>query len=166
MLILDIALIKNNAKIGAQIASCYYKKENSTVNIASSNNGQGRPLIIGGSVLDITSKYTATPVPATSNLGKVQYSCGGVGRNVAEACIKTGADPFFLSFIGNDFAGESILNDMKLLNLVYNINLKIGYFRNSNSTQLFNSRLQCNIKHRWTINNCCCRYGHFRQVEL
>jgi pseudouridine-5'-phosphate glycosidase/pseudouridine kinase len=111
----NIALIKNNARVGAQIASCYSKTESSSGN---TSNFDDRPLIVGGSVLDITSKYTSSPVPATSNLGKVKYSCGGVGRNVTEACFKTGADPFFISYIGNDFAGESIMNDMKELNLV------------------------------------------------
>jgi pseudouridine-5'-phosphate glycosidase/pseudouridine kinase len=118
----NIALIKNNAKVGAQIALCYANKEGSTNNTSAAPNDKGRPFIIGGSVLDITSKYIEPPIPATSNLGKVQYSCGGVGRNVAEACFKTGADPFFLSYVGNDFAGESIMNDMKLLNLVFNFN--------------------------------------------
>lgn len=61
-----------------------------------------RPLVIGGTVVDICAKIdTAENYMHTSNPGKVTQTLGGVGRNIAEACSRTGGNPHFLSVVGN-----------------------------------------------------------------
>ena len=108
----DIALVKNNARIGSQIAKAYSALQKRGLHT-------GRPLIIGGTVLDISAKYNSnTPFPSTSNPGQIHYSMGGVGRNVAEACFRTGGQPCFISVIGNDVAGDGILKELSSLGMV------------------------------------------------
>ncbi|KAI8988778.1 hypothetical protein BDB01DRAFT_842309 [Pilobolus umbonatus] len=88
----------------------------------SSLGGSSQLLVIGGIALDITSTMckSLNPVLYTSTPGKVKQSLGGVGRNVAEAAMRTGANVKLVSVVGNDLAGESILEGMRQLNMVYN----------------------------------------------
>ncbi|GJM89702.1 hypothetical protein PR202_ga05914 [Eleusine coracana subsp. coracana] len=56
------------------------------------------PVIIGGMVLDIHAKPS------------VKYIKGGVARNIAECMSKIGTRPFMISVVGNDMAGDFLLN--------------------------------------------------------
>ena len=77
--------------------------------------------------MDISAKFAdREPIPATSNYGQVRFSTGGVGRNVAEACHRTGGNPLFVSAVGSDFAGEGILKEMKEIGMVSCALLLIG----------------------------------------
>lgn len=82
-----------------------------------------QPVIIGGSGLDVTSQYDLSlkkgvdfdqyPEPGTSVPGKIHQSFGGVGRNIAEASLRTGGNPFFITAVGTDIAGQEVKSALK-----------------------------------------------------
>lgn len=123
----NIALVKNNARVGSRIAKALSEldkkapgQKSTTKNTRHEDRNQKkRPLIIGGTVMDVSAHYkSSTPIEATSNLGRIQYSVGGVGRNVAEACQRTGGSPRFISAVGDDFIGHGLLDELSTLGLV------------------------------------------------
>ncbi|KAF7728144.1 hypothetical protein EC973_006659 [Apophysomyces ossiformis] len=79
-------------------------------------------IIIGGVALDITGTIgkTRSSTLYTSSPGKVTQTLGGVGRNVCEAAMRTGANALMVSAVGDDFAGKTIRQGMKDINMVYN----------------------------------------------
>ena len=106
----NIALVMNNARIGAQIAKQY-----SLLSLSKRLYSTKRPLVIGGSVLDISARTdSATMKEAlyTSSPGTISKSPGGVGRNVVQVCQMVGGNPMFLSSIGNDVHGEFLINHL------------------------------------------------------
>ncbi|ORE07589.1 Ribokinase-like protein [Rhizopus microsporus var. microsporus] len=80
-----------------------------------------RPLlVIGGVALDITSTVSPSvksSVLYTSTPGKITQTLGGVGRNIAEAAMRTGARVRLVSVVGDDLAGINIYEGMKLLKM-------------------------------------------------
>ncbi|KAI8906394.1 Indigoidine synthase A like protein-domain-containing protein [Gorgonomyces haynaldii] len=101
----NIALVKNNAKIGSQIA----------LELCRKYEAPGRPFIVGGTVLDVSAKANGVfdNVLKTSTPGHIQESLGGVGRNMAEACHRLGGNPLFFSVVGRDMAGNAILEQLQ-----------------------------------------------------
>ncbi|EIE75493.1 hypothetical protein RO3G_00197 [Rhizopus delemar RA 99-880] len=83
-----------------------------------------RPLlVVGGVALDITATvaHSKASILHTSTPGRVKQTLGGVGRNVAEAALRTGGTRVKLvSVVGDDLAGKSILEGMKQIGMVYN----------------------------------------------
>ncbi|KAI8637008.1 hypothetical protein BD408DRAFT_354542, partial [Parasitella parasitica] len=78
-------------------------------------------LVIGGIALDITAtvgKSLTSSILHTSTPGHVKQSLGGVGRNVAEAAGRTGANVKLVSVVGDDLAGESVKQGLKSLSMV------------------------------------------------
>jgi pseudouridylate synthase / pseudouridine kinase len=75
-----------------------------------------RPVIIGGTVVDITAKinYNISKQESmgTSSPGVISKSLGGVGRNVAEACFRAGGQPLFLTTVGDDTEGIEIVSKL------------------------------------------------------
>ena len=109
----NVALVKNNAKVGADIAVAVSKLQfNSETTVQSiqlpanprdaslsysastfapgkdsdKNDVKSRVVCVGGSVIDIVAKSSANDkmIIGTSNIGKVFKSDGGVARNVSE----------------------------------------------------------------------------------
>ncbi|CAO3614001.1 unnamed protein product [Mucor fragilis] len=81
----------------------------------------GKPLlVIGGIALDITAtvgKSFGASILHTSTPGHVKQSLGGVGRNVAEAAWRTGANVKLVSVVGDDLAGESVKQGLKSISM-------------------------------------------------
>ncbi|KAI9247829.1 Ribokinase-like protein [Sporodiniella umbellata] len=76
-----------------------------------------RPLmVVGGIALDITATVDKF-VLHTSTYGKIKETLGGVGRNVAEAAQRTGAKVRFVSVVGNDPAGDILVQGMRELGM-------------------------------------------------
>ncbi|ERN17543.1 uncharacterized protein LOC18445888 isoform X2 [Amborella trichopoda] len=75
------------------------------------------PVVIGGMVLDIHAKPSVSVNPGTTTPGQIRYVRGGVARNVAECMSKLGSRPFIISVVGNDMAGDSMLEHWKSLGL-------------------------------------------------
>jgi len=68
-------------------------------------------VFIGGLNLDIQSIPDQSVVPGDSLIGKIFMSPGGVVRNIAENCSLLGLECSLISILGDDAAGESILNE-------------------------------------------------------
>uniref|UniRef100_A0A2C9U6T7 Carbohydrate kinase PfkB domain-containing protein n=1 Tax=Manihot esculenta TaxID=3983 RepID=A0A2C9U6T7_MANES len=67
------------------------------------------PVVIGGMILDIHATPSIHPSPRTTTPGKVQYALGGVARNIAECMSKLGTKSYMISAVGNDMAGNMLL---------------------------------------------------------
>jgi len=131
----NLALVKNNVRIGAKIAVALANLRASTPlqqkhafhtrsrrrSQAVKRDGAGRDsiekpikaVVVGGAVQDSTGKPLAggTLNLHTSNPGTVVSSFGGVGRNIAEVLVKLGAETTLISAVGNDIAGKALLAD-------------------------------------------------------
>ncbi len=69
---------------------------------------ESRITVIGGANLDIYGFPGAELIPAVSNPGRVETTCGGVGRNIAENLARLGASVSLVTAIGQDAYGERI----------------------------------------------------------
>ncbi|CAG8484740.1 4676_t:CDS:10 [Funneliformis caledonium] len=125
----NVALIKHNAKIGSRIAKCLAGFSSKQKSESRSKKNVSAPffsklqrdqdffsnkrlLIIGGAAVDLTS--TLDPLDSsyfkTSSPGVIRQTIGGVGRNIAETSFRLGANPLFVSTIGNDVNGSWLKN--------------------------------------------------------
>ncbi|XP_037039125.1 pseudouridine-metabolizing bifunctional protein C1861.05 [Bradysia coprophila] len=117
----NIALIKNNAKIAAQIAVELAKLKASTQpekkceikssagnDFVVSDRSNKVPVVVGASVIDLS--YTIADDDLKFNgatyHSKLQTFGGGVGRNIAEAISKLYGCVHFISVVGNDQNGD------------------------------------------------------------
>ncbi|KAF0543811.1 Ribokinase-like protein [Gigaspora margarita] len=124
----NIALIKNNAMIGSQIAKCLAEFGHSSKNMSEKpiekidSSSVSSLLIFGGSSMDIISTLNAVESKNhsyyhTSSPGFVKQSAGGVGRNIAETAYKLSANPLLISAVGNDLTGNWLIEDMKKIGM-------------------------------------------------
>ncbi|KAL9961537.1 hypothetical protein ACROYT_G030495 [Oculina patagonica] len=127
----NMALIKNNAKIGSLIAVELCKirklKEKKAVNAqgkvwgvpdsTTEWNRLQRPVVIGGSNVDFIATAEQI-IPEASNPGQVRMSFGGVGRNLSECLARLGLKPVFVSAIGSDPLGVMMLKHCEEVNMV------------------------------------------------
>ncbi|KAJ3381076.1 hypothetical protein HDU84_005388, partial [Entophlyctis sp. JEL0112] len=120
----NIALIKNNAIVGSQIAVCLSRLAKSSaskpvLDTTGNNNAKSvaklpKILVVGATNLDITGKFhSELSGNAKSAPGTVRFALGGVGRNIFESCFRTkGGNVFFSSTIANDDTGKILLSQM------------------------------------------------------
>ncbi|MFC5703826.1 carbohydrate kinase [Cohnella faecalis] len=73
----------------------------------------GAVLCIGGANLDSKAIGKRTIRPASSNPVDVTQSCGGVARNIAENLAKLSCRTFLLTLVGDDKAGEWLLEETR-----------------------------------------------------
>lgn len=112
----NIALVENNAKIGAEVAtnlstllnSCSY-----TAAPPARKSMQQGPVVVGGCIFDFVVKVNEDKISlnGSTHLGNLQYSHGGVGRNLADALARLNNHPRLISAVGADNQGSSILKD-------------------------------------------------------
>ncbi|KAI7851841.1 Ribokinase-like protein [Circinella umbellata] len=74
--------------------------------------------VIGGVALDMTSTISKsskdfTSLLHTSSPGHIKQTLGGVGRNVCEAAMRTGAPAFLVSAVGDDLAAQTVRQGMQ-----------------------------------------------------
>lgn len=110
----NIALIENNAKTGARIAVEYSKltissssfvpRESLTGEKSSGSEVHGRPVVIGGSIVDLIATVMEPEIKFSgmTHRGSVRQSYGGVGRNMADALARLGCRPLLVSAVGRD----------------------------------------------------------------
>ncbi|XP_001356422.1 pseudouridine-metabolizing bifunctional protein C1861.05 [Drosophila pseudoobscura] len=111
----NIALIKNNAKVAAQIAAAL---AGAPATKQSEDNGESpkKPLVVGASILDLS--FTVDDQKRDMQLDGATYSAvakqaaGGVGRNIAEGIYKLYGDVNLISAVGKDQMGETLLQLM------------------------------------------------------
>lgn len=70
-------------------------------------------VVVGGTNIDIQGFPKENLIYHDSNIGNVEMSLGGVGRNIGENLVKLGVDTRLISVIGNDIYGERILKAAK-----------------------------------------------------
>lgn len=73
--------------------------------------------VIGAANIDITATPNAKYIPNDSNPGKITYSLGGVGRNIAHNLSLLGFDVSFLTAIGGDLHAKTIIENCELLGI-------------------------------------------------
>lgn len=73
--------------------------------------------VIGGSNIDIQGRPNNPLVYKDSNIGEVNISLGGVGRNIAENLVRLGVNTRLITVIGDDVYGQKILEEAHLIGL-------------------------------------------------
>ncbi|XP_068129193.1 uncharacterized protein [Hyperolius riggenbachi] len=118
--LIDIALVKNNAKVGSRIAVALSKIRNPKGGIRKElrrqerqqeGNLDSRPVVIGGINVDFIAKAAQDKMEfgGQTNPGQVHQSFGGVGRNLADCLSRLGVRPLFISAMGQDDLSHSVL---------------------------------------------------------
>ncbi|KAM8718125.1 hypothetical protein ACLKA7_004777 [Drosophila subpalustris] len=95
----NIALIKNNARIAAQIACSLQQKT------AGEDHGPRKPLVVGASILDLSFKVKDKHdlhLDGATYKSVTKHAAGGVGRNIAEGIFKLHGDVNLISAVGDD----------------------------------------------------------------
>ncbi|BEP28337.1 carbohydrate kinase family protein [Helicovermis profundi] len=72
-------------------------------------------LVLGASVVDIFGFSSSRYRPYNSTPGRVKMSFGGVCRNIAENLARVGVNTKFISILGDDEKGKSILEHSKII---------------------------------------------------
>ena len=80
------------------------------------NNNGSYALVFGVSVFDICGFTDNDYRSNDSNPGRVRTSFGGVCRNIAECMARVGVNTKFISVLGDDETGKSILQHSKEMN--------------------------------------------------
>jgi len=97
---LDVALIKNNAAVGAKIAVELTKQ----IVLSASTGPHAKVVTIGGTNVDIAARASQALESRTSNVGANKVVVGGVARNITECLCRLGLNQtLFISILGNDF---------------------------------------------------------------
>lgn len=73
--------------------------------------------VIGGMNFDVVGISESALMMRDSNIGKIRFSAGGVGRNIAEQLARLGAQTTLFTCVSNDFAGNMLKNDAKIKNI-------------------------------------------------
>uniref|UniRef100_V9KEL1 Pseudouridine-metabolizing bifunctional protein-like protein n=1 Tax=Callorhinchus milii TaxID=7868 RepID=V9KEL1_CALMI len=114
----NIALIKNNAKVGSRIACALARRRHGKHAIPSELQTEKQanptqPVVIGGCNIDFIAKANNDIMKfgGVTNPGSVYQSFGGVGRNLADCLSRLGIAPLFISAIGQDGHAEAFLHN-------------------------------------------------------
>ncbi|KAJ7071079.1 indigoidine synthase A-like protein [Mycena amicta] len=106
----NIALLKNSALIGGQIAFQYQIASQSNPTKPSSfvptfEDVPAKVMVVGSSAIDISAQAATTNSNGSTTPGRVMFGLGGVARNMAEACHRLGESPLLVSPVGGDTWG-------------------------------------------------------------
>ncbi|XP_077990684.1 uncharacterized protein LOC144445007 [Glandiceps talaboti] len=127
----NLILIKNNAKVGSQIAcelariqtehtdNCTLQPHTSSRpkrnTSKTSSTQQSRPVIIGASIVDFMAALSNKNVVyhGMTNPGILKQTYGGVARNLADCMSRLGESPLFISAVGVDDHADNLINYCK-----------------------------------------------------
>ena len=70
-------------------------------------------VVIGAVFVDIKGYPEATYIPGGRNAGSVEYTHGGVGRNVAEDIANVELRPTLVSLVDTSASGADVVNKLK-----------------------------------------------------
>ncbi|KAJ7103578.1 indigoidine synthase A-like protein [Mycena belliarum] len=131
----NIALLKNSALIGGQIAAQYQVLANQSTRPAEKTYAGGvelqkpsaltsapaKVLVIGSSALDISAQAQDVAEGAegahSTSPGSVKLTLGGVARNIAEACTRMGEPALLISPIGKDAWGRLLYEETEAIGM-------------------------------------------------
>jgi len=112
----NLALIENNASLGARLAvdlaDLVLRGRKWTA--SGQNEPEKRPLVVGGSIYDLIVRVEdegGIRLDGSTHAGRVQSALGGVARNVADAMAKLGGKAKLLSAVGDDDRGKLIKSE-------------------------------------------------------
>ncbi len=74
-------------------------------------------LVIGGTNIDIYGRVTNKLINKDSNNGTIDFSIGGVGKNISENLVRLGLDVSFATVLGNDDFNLKVKKHLSSLNL-------------------------------------------------
>jgi pseudouridine kinase len=75
--------------------------------------GEHHVLVIGAAGLDLKVRPRGAAVqPARSNPSEIRWGWGGVARNIAENLARLGADVHFITAVGDDWWGRTLLSQL------------------------------------------------------
>lgn len=114
----NMALVRNNARVGADIAIAIASRNAAstfTYSPPTPSSPPSRVLTLGGTVMDIVASPNQGKelLMGTSNPGIIIETDGGVARNVSEALGRLGSNPLFYSAVGNDSRGLTLMNRLQ-----------------------------------------------------
>lgn len=78
------------------------------IKMGSKKFSEKKVVVIGGAVADITGFSSNTLIPNDSNPGKIKFSSGGVGRNIAENLARIDCHVELISAFGNDVYAQGL----------------------------------------------------------
>jgi len=142
----NLALVRNNAKTGADIAvelsRLRSKGQQSVSRRPSPSSKSTGPLVVGGSIFDfvVRLKEGEVHLNGSTHKGTLASSHGGVGRNVASALSRLGADPRLASAVGNDDQGRGLTSDQRLDTSLVKV---VGGARTAAYTALLDAKGEC-----------------------
>ena len=111
----NLALVLNNARVGANVAVELAKLKNSNSSNVSCDNrnhpSDNHPVVVGGSIYDFVVRLAEGDLALSggTHRGSLRSSHGGVARNVAAGLARLGLGPRLLSAVGEDREGRDIL---------------------------------------------------------
>lgn len=76
--------------------------------------GQNYVVVVGSVNIDVAGYSSLALSYADSNPGKVTWTPGGVGRNIAHNLALLGKNPQLISVVGDDFYGRALLEQTRL----------------------------------------------------
>jgi pseudouridine-5'-phosphate glycosidase/sugar/nucleoside kinase (ribokinase family) len=111
----NMALVENNASVGADIAIELAQQKGGKVKGPSiaHKKQRSRVVVMGGSVLDYIAKPTNDLIIGTSNATLTTESDGGVARNIAETLGRLGSRPTLYTAVGADARGSAMLSRLR-----------------------------------------------------
>ncbi|TZE80860.1 carbohydrate kinase [Calorimonas adulescens] len=74
-------------------------------------NEEPSVVVVGGANFDIKGVSFSEVIPMTSNPGKITFSPGGVGRNIAENLARLGIKTRLITLVGDDMYGDMLLKE-------------------------------------------------------
>ncbi|KAI1730495.1 indigoidine synthase A like protein [Ditylenchus destructor] len=132
---INVALLENNAKVGAQLANLLSDKQKletdssdreracvySSEDIIMSQTTSTKPKVVcaGAAICDFEARTdvdNALSSEGAYHQGKIIQRSGGVGRNHADALSRLGIDAPFISAIGKDSFAEFLQNQSQHMN--------------------------------------------------
>ncbi|XP_072340736.1 uncharacterized protein [Scyliorhinus torazame] len=112
----NIALIKNNAKVGSRIACAltrqsYHKYSTLSQPPREKLGAHEKLVVIGGCNVDFIAKAKQGNLMfnGPTNRSTMHQTIGGVGRNLADCLSRLGLTPLFISALGKDANGDRVL---------------------------------------------------------
>lgn len=111
----NMALLKNNASVGAEISVhlSKIKRDNPKRKNTSTqkNSAHESPVVIGASIVDLYCHVAEYPINFNGATYQTNFKKfgGGVGRNIAEGLSKLNGNVEFISKIGHDENGDYLL---------------------------------------------------------
>ena len=171
----NLALVKNNARVGAGIAVelAAMKSSSSTVigGQVEEEEGVGDPVaVVGGSIYDFVVRLSEGEISLQggTHRGSLRSSHGGVGRNVASALAMLGTRTRFVSAVGRDMEGEDIVRAAGLSGLNTDLVLVETEARTATYTAFLDSSGDCKFGvGDMTVHGLICpQYLRAQEAEL